>query len=300
MQDGLAPPKELQLRSTEGASAELIELCKEYFEISIGYRRPTEDEKEEASRLLMGRLAGDDQTPEEQVKVMKYPLSTDQRTLVRLFYQLEYDVFDLLAQETNLVGGPFLPMLRYELVMQDELQEQGNYDTAILRQSAFLETYIKMKMNQWKDSEGNFLSWDLCLASAYRGEDLITGSERNKLPKLAKVRNRFAHDWRALAMRPRSEMTEIEEAFAIGLETISALFGREIKRVYEDYASEHISESLPTKWQNRATAEVEPGTARATVQITCENCGEQFYPHSDGLKKCPECDMSHDWLKRNS
>jgi hypothetical protein len=157
MYERLAPPKELQLRLNENVPAELIELCKEYFEIAIGHRRPTMDEKQEArERLLRDGLLGDGQTPEEQVKIMKYPLSTSQPPLIRMFYQLEYDVFALLAQETSLVDGPFLPMLRYELIMQDELREEENYATAILRQSAFLETFFKMKMGKWKDSDGNF------------------------------------------------------------------------------------------------------------------------------------------------
>lgn len=298
MHDPLAPPEELQLRSIEEVSTKLIDLCKEYLEIAIGHRRPTEEEKDDARlRLLRDGLLGDDQTPEGQVKVMKYPLSTNQRLLVKMFYQLEYDVFDLLAQETSLIDGPFLPMLRYELVMQDELQEEDNYATTILRQSAFLETYFKMKMGKWKDSNGNFLSWELCNAAAFRGENLITEEERNKLRTFATMRNRFAHDWRVLAMRTPSERVEVKEACNTGYSTIAALYGREIKRVYENYSSEHISGILPTKWEDRAKSEVETSTARVTVEITCDHCGEQFYPHSKGLKRCPECDTPHDWLE---
>jgi hypothetical protein len=301
MHDNPAPPERLQLRSKEEISEELLELCEDYFEIAIGHRRPTEDEKEEArQRLIRDGLLGEGQTPEGQVKVMKYPLSVDQRPLIRMFYQLEYDVFDLLAQETSLIDGPFLPMLRYELVMQDELREQDVYDTAILRQSTFLETYFKTKMSQWKDSNGNFLSWEICIASAFRGEHLITEEERDELREFAKVRNRFAHDWRTLAMRTPSKMEEVKKARTLGSKMIATLYGREIKRIYENYSSKHISEILPIRWENRSKSEFEGGTARVTVEIACDYCGERFYPHSDGWKRCPECHTPHDWLERNS
>jgi rubrerythrin len=101
-------------------------------------------------------------------------------------------------------------------------------------------------------------------------------------------------------MRTPSEMADVEESFTIGSAMISALYGREIKRVYEDYSSEHISEILPIKWENRAKSELEAGSARVTVEISCNHCGEQFYPHSEGWKRCPNCDTPHDWLERNT
>ncbi|SEF91336.1 hypothetical protein [Halobellus limi] len=297
MQDPPFLPKDRRI-SVQGHSDDLVRLCEEYFEIAIGFRRPSSEEKREANeRMLRGGLLGENQTLEDRIKVLKYPLSTDQRPFIRIVYQIEYDIFEFLSQESNLVDGPFIPMLRYERTMQNELLEEGKYDTAILRQSAFIETFIKMKIGQWKDSNGNFLSWELCLESAYRGEELISKIERDKLRTLAKVRNRFAHDWRSLATRPKSDFPDIEKASRCGGEVLSALYGRELKRVYEDYTNQYISNVLPIGWSDRDKSEVEVGTTRVLVEISCDNCGYEFYPYEEGWKRCPKCDVPHDWLE---
>lgn len=298
MLDRSIAPQERQLRKIKNPSTRVVELCKDYFEIAIGYRQPTEKEKQEASKcMLQAGLLGEDQTLENRVKALKYPLQTTQNGLIRQIYQLEYDVFEFLSQETNLIDGPFLPMLRYELRMQSEIRDRDELDTGILRQSALIETLIKMKMNQWKDSNGNFLLWELCIASAYRGENLIIERELDKLCKLSTVRNRLAHDWRDLGMRSKSEIREIKDAFENGIEVLSGLYGRELQRVYEGYSGNHISNMLPVRWSDRQKAELTVGTARTTVQISCDQCGYEFYPHRDGWKRCPECDSPHDWLE---
>jgi len=299
MHDNLAPTNE-QLYSCIGdAPNDLIELCKEYFEIAIGYRQPTEEERKEAShRVLRGGLFGEDQDINDQIKVMKYPISTDQKPLLRTLCQLEYDIFYFLSCETDIIDGPFLPMLRYELNIQEEIREDKKYSLAIIRQSTFLETYFKMKMNKWKDSNGNFLSWEICVRSAFRGENLITKEEKIELYELAQVRNQLAHDWRTLSMRKPCEMEELTQTWKKGYSSISALYGREIKRVYEEYSSNHISKIHSARWERRARSTIKANTVSVTVGISCDNCGQKFQPRYEGHKRCPECDSPHDWLDR--
>jgi rubrerythrin len=298
MHDNLAPIDYQLLDCIGDAPDSLIELCKEYFEIAIGYRQPTEEEKRKAShRILRAGLFGDDQDLQGQISVLKYPLSTDQKPLLRTLCQLEYNTFYFLSCETDIIDGPFLPMLRYELNMQEEIREDERYPLALVRQSTFLETYFKMKMNKWKDSEGNFLSWEICVKSAFRGENLITEEEKTELYELAQVRNQLVHDWRTLSMRNPDNMEELTQAWQKGYTSISALYGREIKRVYEEYSSNHVSKILPTRWEDRERATTD-FSAKATVGISCDNCGEEFLPRHEGYKRCPECDAPHDWLDR--
>jgi len=296
MHDNLAPANNQLLDYIGEAPDSLIELCNEYFEIAIGYRQPTEKEKRKASHgILRAGLFGDDQDLQGQISVLKYPLSTDQKPLLRTLYQLEYNIFYFLSCETDIIDGPFLPMLRYELNMQEEIREDEKHPLAIVRQSTFLETYFKMKMNKWKHSEGNFLSWEICVKSAFRGENLIT--EKTELYELAQVRNQSVHDWRTLSMRDPDNMEELTQAWQKGYTSISALYGREIKRVYEEYSSNHVSNILPTRWEDRERATTD-FSAKATVGISCDNCGEEFLPRYEGYKRCPECDAPHDWLDR--
>lgn len=300
MQDEYIHTDAGDLLSRVGDRDDFIELCKEYFEIAIGCRKPNEKEQSQACRLLLQGGIGEDQSPEGLVKVMKYPLSVDNRGLIQMFYQLEYVIFQILADETSFVEGPYLPMFRYEILKQKPLSEESNYDAALLRQSAFLETFFKMKIGKWKDSYGNFLSWELCIACAYRGENLLTEGMIQQLRKLASVRNRFAHDWRQYAMRGESDMTEIKDAYRAGLGAISELYSQELRQTYLSYTSQPIYQRYSTQWEERDKSVVSANTPTITVGISCENCGYSFQPRDEGWKRCPKCDTPHDYLERFS
>jgi len=277
-----------------------IQLCREYFEIAIGYRRPTDEERTQAGKwLIKGTLFGEEATPERVVKIMKYPYSFNRQEHIQLIYQFEYIIFQILAEETTIVEGPYLPMFRYEILKQKSLAVESKYDTAVLRQSAFLETLFKMKMGKWKDSEGNFLNWELCVACVYRGENLITEDMKDRLRIMVPVRNRYAHDWRQYTMRKGADKTEIKEAFVCGLGVIAELFSQELSHTFSDYTSKHVSKRLPITWEDREKSEM-TGSATATVGITCDSCGHEFIPREEGWKRCPNCDSPHDYLDRFS
>jgi len=277
-----------------------IQLCREYFEIAIGFCRPTEEEQTQAGKwLIKGAFFGEEATPERIVKIMKYPYSFNRQEHIQLMYQFEYVIFQILAEETAIVDGPYLPMFRYEILKQKSLAEESQYDTAVLRQSAFLETLFKMKMGKWKDSEGNFLNWELCVACVYRGENLITEDMKDRLRIMAPVRNRYAHDWRQYVMRKRADKTEVKEAFVCGLGVIAELYSKELSHTFSDYTSKHVSKRLPITWADREKSEM-TGSATATVGITCDSCGHEFIPREEGWKRCPNCDSPHDYLDRFS
>lgn len=279
---------------------EFIELCEEYFEIAIGYRKPNEIEQYQACKLVVQGGLGEEQSPEGLVKVMKYPLSVDNKELIQMFYQLEYIIFQILADETSIVDRPYLPMFRYEILKQKSLSEQANYDTAILRQSAFLETFFKMKMGKWKDSEGNFLNWGLCVACAYRGENLLTEEMLQQLRKLASIRNKFAHDWRQYVIRRESNKDEFKDAYVCGLGVIAELYSQEEYQTYTHYTSEPIDQRYSIRWEERAKSVISPNTATVTVGISCDDCGYSFQPRHEGWKRCPECDSPHKYLEQFS
>ncbi|WP_147464883.1 hypothetical protein [Halococcus sp. IIIV-5B] len=275
---------------------QLLKLCEEYFEISIGCRRPSKSERTQASEWsLKTMFSGEELTPVRRVKMMKYPYSFHMTKHIQTMYQIEYAIFQVLTKETSIVDGPYLPMFRYELLEQKLLSDQSDYDMGILRQSAFLETLFKMKMGVWKDSDGDFLNWHLCVDCAYRGEDLITESMKYRLEKLAPVRNSYAHDWKQYALRKKLDEVTIRDAFICGLGVIAELYSKELYQMYTDYSLRHSSKRLPTKWSDREKSTM-TASGEGIVGIVCDRCSHEFKPRYKGWKRCPNCDACHDYL----
>jgi len=60
-----------EARDTEA----LVDACREYFEIAIDVRRPTESEYRQAALIFSERMVGErEYVPEESVQTLKYPV----------------------------------------------------------------------------------------------------------------------------------------------------------------------------------------------------------------------------------
>lgn len=280
-------------------SEELRELCTEYFEISIGVRRPTEEEGETAMELSAKRSIEEiDLTPRRMVQLAKLPVDSAQAE--QIHYQREYMIFAMLAETTDTIDEPFLPALRYELATQRDLSKEDSYDTAVIRQSAFFETYSRMKIGRWRNRHGKHLGWDRCLDCMYRGEDLITEEDIDYLYSLYTCRNNFAHDWRAYVARPENERPNIRDAFRDGLLVMTRLYHKEIEQTYRSYTDNHLSNRLATTWPEIAKMyPTSDGSFIADMKINCDQCGHRFSVFYDGLKECPRCGTHHDTLRRH-
>lgn len=277
---------------------EFTSICKEYFEISIGCREPSEKEANEAGKLWLQTVFGDgDFEAIDFVKMIKCPMGFKKPAVnwypvdnpkLRVL-MLEVGVFEELAERTDIVDGAFIPMLRHELRVTSNLLQQAEYEFAVLRLHALLETLFRTKADLGE------VKWEFSLKSAYRGEDLIDSRTYTKLKEeFNEVRNNLAHDWFSYHRLPEET---IEDAAIIGLLAASELLTQELHDVYSSYTSNHPSKRLFSKLEARRTLSPS-GSASATVSTLCEKCGHRFVPAEDGWKRCPQCDSPHNFLDR--
>jgi hypothetical protein len=264
---------------------QLIQTCTEYFEIAIGDRLPTGDEKGEACHLLLvAGLVGIDSEPIDKVKILKYPLTTHQRNLLLMLTRVEYEVFSMLASETSLVEAPHIPMLKYELLVQQGLFEDEEYELAALRQSTLIESFLRLKTGVGQ------VKWEWTVKCAYRGEEMFDEPTYEDLELLKEVRNDYAHDWEIYV--DDTDRDRLRRACRAGLRVISRFHFDELTRTFKSYSSKHISQRYPTDWGARQSSMVTGSEASVSVKIICDHCGEKFNP-IDHWKRCPECDARH-------
>lgn len=266
--------------------AELVQTCREYFQISIGERKPSEDEKSEARRLTLGAagLVGVESTPVNKVKMLKYPLSTVQTHLLLTLTLLEYEIYRILEQETGLVDGPYIPMLRYEIILQKQLFDDDELELAILRQSTLIETYLRRKIGVGQ------VKWKWTVESAYRGENLFDASIHKDLEVLKEVRNDFAHSWQSYTRS--GTRTGLRRACRAGLRIMAYFLSKELADTFERNSSKHISQRYASRWEDRETSELSANAARLRVKISCDHCGQKFDPQNH-WKRCPHCYSRH-------
>jgi rubrerythrin len=281
---------------------DLLDACKKYLEISIGVRHPNEEEKHTASKLWLKTVfQGERPEPIHFVKMMKYPIGFDRRG--GLLYngvfvdskdpklallEWEIGVFDLLSERTAIVDGPYIPMLRYEIRVQQELFHENNYKYAILRQHAFLETIFRRKAGLEQ------VKWRHTLNCVYRGEDLISTRSFEELSDFDDLRNDLAHDWYAYL---HLEKEVIRSSAQDALRVMSKLLSEEIHTTYISYTSNHPSNRLPAKLEKRPTSETN-SSGRVSVEISCDNCGNKFNPQNH-WKRCPQCRTKHSYWKED-
>lgn len=256
----------------------LIKLCKDYFEISIGVRRPTDAEKKRACSNMMNVFNSSPQTPEERIQIMMYPLIDDSEAF-RMILAHEYVVYQILAHETGIVAQPYLPMLRYENQMQDELGEERRYNEAIVRQAALFQTYLRMTQDNFS------LNWSDCLL---HGEEKITSPRlsdgaKKRVKEVYAVRSEIGHDWRVY-IEPSPDQAQLQ-IFAKGCWVLEELRNAELNELYENYTSESSSQRLPIKFEERESASLSV-SGELTVIQRCPECGDEL---GDNVDICSNC-----------
>lgn len=271
---------------------ELTDVCREYFEISIGYRKPSKLEKATACELWLKRIfSSREYTPIDFIRMIKYPLEFESSTFnlyptnnPKLWIlSLEIYIYKVLSKETSIIEGPFIPMLRYEIRVQQSLFQEDMLIFAILRQRALLETIFREKAGLGQ------VDWKWTLQSAYRGEDIIGLEAYNILKEHTEWRNNFAHDWFSYIYLNENDIRSIARK---GLRILSYLLSKELDETFQSYCSKHPSQRHSAKLEQRPTAVGSGSSARASVRISCDNCGCKFDPQNH-WKRCPDCDSRH-------
>jgi len=270
---------------------EVLRLCEEYFEIAIGIRKPTEQERRDAGRILIQSITPDgDKTDDlDRIRVAKYPpLDFSDKHLYEIFSIIEYAVFKKLAKNTDKMDGPYVPMLRAELYHQIEDFSNGNMESALIRQAACFETYCRMKLSRTRKTQWKHL--DITSINILEKEDreFLNDDFRD-------VRDDYAHDWRVY-ITGSQEREELMKVCTEGLGLLAKLHKKEIINIYQNNCDKHISKRFASEWWDRPTGKLE-SSASVTVQIKCEYCGHRFIPEEEGWKRCPECDKPHDYLE---
>jgi len=271
---------------------EVLELCEEYFEIAIGIRKPSEEERNEAGRILIQSIVpdGDEIDDLDRIRVAKYlPLDFSEKHRYEILSIIEYTVFKMLAKETSKVDGPYIPMLRAELYHQIDDFKNGNMESALIRQAACFETYCRMKLNRTKKTQWKHLDITSISILEKDEKDFLDDDFRD-------VRDDHAHDWRVY-ITGSQEREELRNVCVTGLGLLAKLHKREIVNTYQKNCDEHISKRYPAEWWDRATGKI-VSNANISTQITCERCDEMFNPEEEGWKRCPECDKPHDYLEQ--
>jgi hypothetical protein len=282
------------------ASPELIDVCQEYFEISIGCRRPSDLEKQEASERWLGCILSEEEYERtDLVKMLKYPIEFDTKS--SLWYngifngsddpkldilRAELGVFEILSKKTCIIDGPYIPMLRYEMRVNRELFQRSRFHYAILRQHTLFETVFRMKAGLGQ------VKWRWSVESVYRGENLIEETTYKQLADFNEMRNNLAHNW---FYHFADENKSVREVARTGLNIISRLLIDELCETFESYSDKHPSERLYTKLECRETGNIS-SNATASVKIECENCTSKFNPQNHH-KRCPNCDSRHRYWK---
>lgn len=262
-----------------GNPSDLIALCEDYFEISIGVRNPSQPEINAALSNLMGAFHESKPTPEGRVQAMMYPLA-DAPTTIRMVLAHEYVVYQILASRTAIVDQPYLPMLRYEIQMQDELGEERRYNEAIVRQAALFQTYLRMTQNNFQ------LNWVDCLT---HGRSKITPPRlsegaKERIEEVYEARSDMGHDWRVY-VEPTADQSQFQ-IFAKGRWALEELRDVELNETYEAYTGNSSSLRLPIRFTDRERATATVTAAEASVIRSCPDCGEELKDNPDVCSKC--------------
>lgn len=268
-----------EMMSRADNPADLVSLCEDYFKISIGVRKSSQPEINGALSNLMGAFHESKPTPEERVRTMMYPLS-DTPTTIRLVLAHEYVVFQILAQETEIIDQPYIPMLRYEIQMQDELAEERRYNEAIVRQAALFQTYLRMTQNNFH------MRWADCLT---HGRDKITPPRlspgaKDRIEEVYEVRSDMGHDWRVY-VEPTADESQLQ-VFAKGRWVLEELRAVELNETYENYTDNSSILRLPVRFRDRERATATAKTGEAAVTRSCPECGETLEDDPDMCSNC--------------
>lgn len=273
-----------------------LDVCKEYFEISIGYRRPSKSERHEASKLWLQVVFSDQEFEHvDSVRALKYPVKFNSkgRSLYNAILSnsenpkmgillVELEVFKLLSEETDFIDDHSIPILRYEIRSQKAIFQNSNFYYAVLRQHALLETLFRVKAGL------GHRKWKWALKSVYQGEHLISERMYNDLNDFNDIRNNLAHDWFSYLGIPEDNVRRVARK---GLRVISRLLSNELYDTFDSYSSKHASQRFSAKLEHRDTASFS-SSAKATIMISCDNCQNKFNPQ-DHWKRCPECHLWH-------
>lgn len=274
-----------EMISRSNNPSDLVSLCGYYFQISIGVRNPSQPEINNALSNLMGAFHESKPTPEERVQAMMYPLA-DTPTTIRMVLAHEYVVYQILAQETGIIDQPHLPMIRYEIQMQDELAEERRYNEAIVRQAALFQTYLRMTQNNFD------MNWTDCLC---HGRDKITPPRvsegaKDRIEDVYDVRSDMGHDWRVY-VEPTADESKLQ-VFAKGRWVLEELRVAELNELYENYTGNSSSLRIPVRFRDRERATATVNVGEATVTRSCPECGEALEEDPDLCSNCG-------WKSRN-
>ncbi|WP_200531643.1 hypothetical protein [Halorubrum sp. LN27] len=229
------------------------------------------------------------------VKMLKYPIEFGTKS--SLWYngifidsdnpklailRAELTIFEMLSNRTGVVDGPYIPMLRYEMRVNRELFEQGEFRYALLRQHTLFETVFRLKAGLGQEK------WRWTVESVYRGENLISKRMYEDFEEFNDMRNNLAHNW----FYHLSDSDEsVREITKMGLNLISRLLINELSDIFETYTNRHPSHRLYSKLEQRDTCAIS-SNANISVRIRCEKCEEKFNPQNHH-KRCPHCYSPH-------
>jgi ribosomal protein L32 len=276
---------------------DLLDLCEEYFEMSIGVRKPTDTESDRAAELTMKLMTGGiDWTPERSVEILKRPVRN--RPLLytlKSLSKIEYSIYVLISNYLDTVDGPYIPMIRYERLIQRDLISENDFSAALIRQIALFQTYFRLKTSIERKYWSEKLGWKQSLNCAYRGEKLFGKIIYENLCEIWNIRCNYAHEWRIyLEETPEP----LKEAYVKGIRIMAKFLDDELDSAYNQYTKNPFSERLPSHWMRRDASSIEASPARVRIAgITCEHCGEQFDPHTS-YTDCPYYGAKHDFLDR--
>lgn len=268
-----------EMISRSNNPSDLVSLCEDYFKISIGVRNPSKPEINNALSNLMGAFHESGPTPEERVQAMMCPLA-DSPTTIRMVLAHEYVVYQILAQKTGIIDQPTLPMIRYEIQIQDELAEERRYNEAIVRQAALFQTYLRMTQNNFN------MNWTDCLS---HGRDKIcpprvSEGAKDRIKEVYDARSDMGHDWRVY-VEPTADESELQ-VFAKGRWVLEELRAAELNEMYEYYTGNSSSLRLPVGFRDRGRATTTVNVGEATVSRSCPECGETLEEEPDSCSNC--------------
>ncbi|WP_158603211.1 hypothetical protein, partial [Halorubrum sp. Atlit-26R] len=204
----------------------------------------TEEEKNESGRILMQSIipGGDEINDLDRIRVAKYPLDFSEKHRYEIYSIIEYTVFKKLAKETELVDGPYIPMLRAELHHQLEDFETGDLESTLMRQSACFETYFRIKLGRSRKTQWKHLD--------VKSIGILEKEDRKLLDDLRDVRDDYAHDWRVY-INGGQEREELRETCVKGLGLLEKLHKKELIKSYEENCDKHLSKRFASEWRDR-------------------------------------------------
>jgi hypothetical protein len=275
------------LNETEDTDV-LVKTCRAYFEIATGMRRPTEEEVNKVRAFQTSRWFEDlELTPVRMVESMMLPMLVPGREggkrLLEFLMAKEYTVFEILARETSDVDGPFVPMFRYERLKQRKLANENRFDTALTRQMALFQTFLRMRLGYSRPEKAPF---DQCVKEASDSDLLENDYLYDDIEKIWDIRCNYPHEWRVYL---EEYDDRVLSAYGRGVRTIARLLDEELKRAYENYPSAPATQQYPAHWMRRVRGEPSGKPTQVNFpEARCPHCGKVYDPH-DSLKTCPYC-----------